>query len=161
MTGEVASLAHRIAERRRERNALRAEPIVLPVPGYGDLFAVRYRRLDPSEAAAISEKHDPRVDGLAGPIALLVNACEDILEVTGVDQAGKRVYEPLGRKWSVNTIAELFEEDPSPTVRLAMEKVFDEREISRHFGAYTKAVAELDKDDTEALPGESKPSVEG
>lgn len=160
---ELGSLSHRIAERRRERERRRKEPIIIPVPGYSDLFAVRYRRLTGGEADEIIKKHDPEVDGLAGPISMLITACEEILEVTGRDEAGKPTYEPLGRKWTPTAIRELFEADfqEGITTRLAMEQVLHENEISRHFKAYTDAVREQDKDDAEALPGESKPSGEG
>lgn len=157
---EFGSLSQRVAQRRREREARRNEPIILPVPGYGDLFAVRYRRIKLAEIADIVERHGTDAD-VSASIAMLVAACEDILEVTGVKDDGTPDYQSLGKKWSTRTIAELFEEDfpPETTVRVAMG-VLDELELQRHAKAYIEKIVEFDKSEAEVLPGESRLSVE-
>lgn len=163
---QPGSLAHRVAQRRKEREARRGTIVTVPVPGFEDLFAVNYRRLTLEERSEIVDRNDV-LEGGAGSMTtgaadLLINACVDILEITGQDEAGEPIYLPLGKKWTPSVIAELFEEDTQGvTVRDALMQVLDSDDLTGHFAAYSKAVRALDEKATDETPGESGPSDEG
>ena len=160
---EPGSLSQRVAQRRRAREERRGSTTVLSVPGYEDLLAVRYRRLDGAEMQAIVERPSFDGDAQAGPLDMLITACVDLLEVAGRDENGARTYVPLGRRWTSQTVAELFELDLSPdtTVRSALREALDYKEISQHFAEYVQWVESLESEQAAETPGESGPSDEG
>jgi hypothetical protein len=154
--GELGSLSQRIAQRRRERERLRGTTVVLPVPGYSDLFGARYRRLEGTEIVEISERPDVANDDEAGALDMLINGCTDILAVDGFDEDNKPIYTSLGMRWTTATITQLFEQEfpPDFPVRAALRQVLDYKEISKHFKAYLAWMNDVDAEHTEATPGE-------
>jgi hypothetical protein len=163
----AGSLSARVAQRRAERERKRSEILTIPVVGFEDLLAASYRRLSFEQKGGIVHRHDgigsdTNVE-IAAAADFLINACTDLLEVTGEDENGKPTYQSLGKRWTTASIANLFEMEftLNTSVRTAMLAAFDHDDLNDHFLAYTRGVAALDKSDSEELPGESEPSEEG
>lgn len=163
----AGSLSSRIAARRAERDRKRKELLTIPVNGYEDLFAAIYRRLPFEERGDVAKKHpgigDDTTDEVGAAADTLINACQDVLEVVGKDEQGKPMYQSLGKRWTSSSIAELFELElaPKTTARQAMLTAFDSDDLMDHFLEYVRQMGLIDAQDTEELPGESEPSVEG
>lgn len=165
MSGE--SLQSLLAARRQVLEAQRAERMVLPIPGYEKLLAGRYRQLPFEEKAKIARRHEQigedggESDEIAAAADLLINACEDLLQVTGVGEDGKPQYTSLGKKWIPADIAELFGVEAQPTARLTLMSVLDSDAIIQHLGDYHRASLAISAEGDEVVMGEAVPSGEG
>jgi hypothetical protein len=163
MSGE--SLQTLLAARRQELESRRAEKMVLAVPGYEKLLAVRCVQLPFEEKARIARSHsgleDNESEEVAAAADLLIRACEDLLQVTGVDEAGKATYESLGKKWTSDSISELFGVDPQPTVRATLLSVLNSDQIVRMLADYHNQSEAINAEGDEVVQGEAVPSVEG
>lgn len=156
------TLRERLAFRRQENERARNRQIVVAVNGFEDCLAAQYRCLTFEEKTQIAMRHSAVGEDPAAQVAaacdLLINACQDVIEVTGGGE-----QRPLGRRWSTDLVSELFglSLPEGTTVRQAMLQAFDHEDLMDHFLAYTRAANARDLSDREQLPGESEPSQEG
>lgn len=166
-TAPAGSLSERLTQIRKDRERKRGSIITIPVEGTDGLLAASYRRLSFEEKSDIAKRHDgigtDGSDEVAAAADLLINACQDLLEVVGKDADGKPEYRSLGKRWTTTTISELFgiELPENATVRQAMRDAFDSEDLMDHMLTYIRLANDLTKDDSGELPGESKPSAEG
>lgn len=148
------SLQERIAERHRRVREERT--VVLPVPGFSDLLAARYRPLPIQDRLRILRKHqnagEDGDDLVAAAADVLINACEDLLEKNGSD------WKSLGKKWTSSAIGELFpvaiSEDT--TAREALTQALTSDQIVEHSGEYNDECDKIRAELEGATEGESK-----
>lgn len=165
--GEPDSLADRIAQRRKQRDADRSRIVTVPVAGYENLIAGAYRRLSAAERRDIESQHPNMEKDFDAAVAAacdgLIRANVDLLEVTGRNADGSPEYRSIGRTWQTGVIVDLFRINlPEGTlVRQALQEALDPEEVLDHFAAYSDAVGYLERADAEALPGESVPTGVG
>ena len=169
-TVEQQSLKDYLAAKRAERAGKRATRMVIPVVGYEERFAGRYKILEFDEKRDIQSRHDSigevGNDGAAlvnASADFIINACVDLLEITGKDEAGKSTYQQLGKRWMAPDIADLFgvQITPQTTAREALKMVLDPDQIMEHFGAITTAADAIMAEVSVEGQGEAQPSVEG
>lgn len=162
------SLAARVAARREERVAKRSAKFVLTVPGFRDMLAARYRPLDFEDKRKIQLRYDGiGEDGAAEVNAaadLLVNACEELLEITGRDESGAPTYERVGIGWHPGVVRETFGLDDMPertSQREALILALGSDAVMTHFGEYAQQADSILLEGEEAAQGEARPSAEG
>lgn len=159
------SLEQRVAARRQQRVAKRSSKFILPVKGYEDLFGAQYRILSFEDRLAIATKHpgmeDDPVENVGASVDVLINACVDLLEVTGNDDAGDPVYQSLGKTWTSDSVAELFGTARQPSVRQALIDAVGSDDLMDHVKHYRDKCDEILAEGDKAAEGESEPSVEG
>jgi hypothetical protein len=161
---ELGSLAEQVAQRAKARAKQRQTILTIPIPGFEDLFAIQYRRLTFEEKSALVERHNV-IDGdarerIESAADMLINACEDVVQVTGHDEHGKPSYRSLQTRLTSAFVGRLFGLEPVPsTARDALILALDSEDLVTHFGQYIRAVDELDRSEVEGLPGESRPSA--
>ena len=139
---ETGSLRERAAARRRELEHEHEVSILLPMPGYEDLFAVQYRAMGAREMFTIENRSKDDKESYDKYWAIasdkLVAACERILEVKGPD-----TYEDTGFRLNAKAARELFDCSlpENASARIAMHAIFgaseegDER-LTDHAGDY-------------------------
>lgn len=162
------SLAARVAARREERVAKRSAKFVLTVPGFRDLLAARYRPLDFEAKRKVQLRHEgigeDAADEVAAGADLLINACEEVLEITGVGEDGQPTYESLSRGWSAPVVRDVFGLSDLPegaTVRQALILALGSDAVMTHFGEYAQEADRILLDGEDVAVGESRPSAEG
>lgn len=161
------SLAARVAARREQRVASRSAKFILPIPGYKDLLAARYKPLSFEQKRKIQLRHDgigeDADDEVAASADLLINACVEVLEITGSTETGEPSYETISGGWSAGVIASTFGLDIAPqmTARAALIMALGSDDVMEHFGQYAQAADAILADGEEAAQGEAKPSEEG
>lgn len=161
MSGET--LAGRVAARREQRVARLAARFVLPVPGFEDLLACRYRPLSFEEKRAIALRHDRVGEDAEQEVAaaadLLVTACVEVLA------AEDGAMTPLSSGWTAALVRDMFglgdEAPEGATVRQALIAALGSDGVMECFGAYHRRADEIVAAGEDAAVGESKPSVEG
>ncbi len=167
------SLEDRVAARREERQRARASLLIIPVPGYKDLLAARYRVLQWEEKMDIVRRHKGLLNSEDGPLGgnttdtvataadMLIAACEEILEVSGKDDNGKPLYRSLGQRWTAPMILETFRLPlpPEATVRHALIVALGSEEIIDHFGDYTRECDAILAEGDAVAQGEAPASV--
>lgn len=159
----MSSLKERAAARRRQLEEDKS--FVVPLIGYEDMFAVRYRALPLEDQMKIGERNaelKKAEQAVANAADTIINSCIEFLEVKGKDE-----YVSLGCKWTADTARELFgaELPEGASARDAVSAVF-----SGPLGT-TRLVVHADACDSETIKalsavdevisGESEPSVEG
>jgi hypothetical protein len=159
----MSSARERAAARRQHLQQKRT--ITLPLPGYEDIYHVRYRILGAREIRKLGERNEKA--GLTGYdlelntfADILINACEEFLEVKGPDE-----FASTGHKWNANGANDLFDADlpEGSSARDAIFAVFPgtESELILHATEYdshlTVEAARVDENSV----GESQPSNEG
>lgn len=160
------SLASRVAARREQIIAGRSAKFVLPIPGYTGLLAARYRPLSYEVKRKIQLRHEKigedAADEVAASADLLINACVEVLEVTGSGPDGE-TYETISQGWSAQVIASTFALDlePTTTARTALIMALGSDDVMAHFGQYARASDQILAAAEEGAQGESEPSQEG
>lgn len=163
------SLRDYLAGRRQERQDKRTRRMVLPIVGYEQRLAGRYKILGFDEKRDIQHRHEKIGEAGDGQVLvnasadLIINSCEDLLEVTGVDEAGKPTYVSLGKRWMAPDVAELFgvEVTPQTTAIQALRLVLDPDQVMQHFGRIRAETEAILLEVEEESQGEAQPSVEG
>jgi hypothetical protein len=163
---EIGSLADQLRFSREQRRQRKDALITLVVPGTGGRLAASYRRLGYAEKTMIARRHptvgeDPAAE-LAAAADLLINACQDLLEVCD-DATGERSYRSLGMRWTAPDINRLYglALPDGATAREALLQALDDEDLMDHFGGYINRCTVADDGERERLPGESTPSTEG
>lgn len=168
-TGAI-SLKDKVAARRRQLE--QTNTITLPIPGYEDLLAARYKPLGFEPTMKIVERNEKLGTAdqvVANAADSLVVACEEILEIVGEDDNGP-IYQSTGHKWTTNGVREIFDVDlpDGTTARDAIlaampgpAGVGDAMNLTLHYAAYTNAMGANNDTFRKALQGESAPSPEG
>lgn len=160
------SLADRVAARREERVQKRSANFVLGIPGFRDMLAARYKPLEFEKKREIQLKHDgigeDPADEVSASADLLINACVEVLEITGEDETGKPIYESLAPGWSPDLIRSTFRIPyPGNSTRQALVEALGSDDVMEHFGEYAKEADAILSEGEEAAVGEAQPSVEG
>lgn len=162
-----ASLRARIEARAKELSA--QNPIILPVPGCEDLFAVEYRVLNLKELTAIAlRQEEAKDDATVTLVDTLLKACVTIREV----QPGKPEDEwrDTGFKWGSRAARDLFGLDlpEGTTERSALLAIFEylvgERHglvLAGHCDQYSNATRLKTPKIAEGVEGESTPARAG
>lgn len=160
-----ASLADRVAAKRREVEARRQARFILPVPDYQELLAVKYRKLLWEERMDIIERDGgtDTAERVTAAADMLIAACEDLLEVDGTNGNGEPVYKPLGKRWSTPAIIEYFGIGlpENATVRHALREALGSDALMTHFAEYVREVGMIETEGEGAATGEASPSEEG
>lgn len=160
MTEETTygSLRDRIAQ--RERELAEGLPIVIPIPGYEDLLAVRYHALDYRTMYKIEARHEknphPEEGALFAAADKLIQGCDSILEIES-----DGVYKETGLKWGLQAARDLFGRSlPDETrARAALLAIFrDEMLLVEHAAAYQRASEKARTQIGRTLEGESEAS---
>ena len=161
----MSSLQERAAARRQQLE--QDHSFVLPLPGYEDMFAVRYRALSYGEMWRISDKNgalpnSPETD-MANFADLLINGCVEFLEVKPDGS-----YQSLGHKWGdAKGINESFGLGlpEGATARECVFAVFSGPQggnrLALHAAAYDAGLVQSTSEVAEETVGESGPSEEG
>lgn len=161
------SIADILAQRRAQLANKRAKEMTIPVPGYEDVLACRYRQLPAEEKLDIVHRHEGVGSDGANEIAaaadVLINACIELVKVTGKDDAGELQYEGLGYRWTADGVVALFKVElpENATARQAIRAVLDGEDILTHLSDYHFARIKILNEGDELVQGESEPSVEG
>jgi hypothetical protein len=160
------SLADRVAARRQERVQKRSAKFVLTIPGFRDLLAVRYQTLTFEKRREIQLRHEGigenADDEVAAAADLLINACVEVLEVTGKDDVGNPTFETVAAGWTPDLIRSTFgTEYVGNSTRQALIEALGSTEVMDHFGEYIQEADAILSDGEEAAQGEAQPSVEG
>lgn len=171
------SLQEYLAAKRSENQRKQSTRMTVPVPGYEERLAGRYKILDFETKRDIQQRHDnigEQGDGVElvnASADLIVNACEDLLEITDpgdpeADPPVKASYQSLGKQWTAPDVAELFGAEITPgqggtTAIQALKLVLTGEQIMTHFGRIRAESEAILAEAKAAAAGESQPSVEG
>jgi hypothetical protein len=169
------SLRDYLKAQREDRIHRKAQRMTFPVPGYEQKLAAQYRILEFEEKRSIGARHDNAGTGNNDGKDLvelsadgLINACVDLLEITGHDEAGKPVYQSLGMTWMAPVIADLFagvqgvNVIPQQTTAIqALRMVLDGDQIMDHFEDVGRESKKILAEAAQETAGEPQPSAEG
>ena len=172
------SLQEYLAAKREENFSKRQRRLTIPITGYEDRFAGRYRILEFPEQRDIRQRHEnlgEQEDGAAVVDAgadLILAANEDLLEITdpGDPNATPPVpatYQSLGKRWTAPAIGELFGvniTDPTGqtiTARDALKLVLAPDQIVQHWGRVNGQIDQILTESEASVQGEAEPSSEG
>lgn len=153
----MSTLKERLAARREDLQHER--DVVLPIPGYEDMLAGRYRVLSYRELRRIGKRNQGLEGTEDGELILaadtLIEACSELLEVKD-DGA----YASTGQRWNANGVRELFGADlpEGATARDAIFHVFPptQTELMLHFNDYDEHLKQVVSEVDDKLVGESE-----
>jgi len=158
----LSTLQEWLAAQREQLAQDRTE--VVPVPGYEERLAGRYRLLPLARAEKIVERAKSNLDRYADTI---INSCIELLEITGENE-----YQSTGHTWNRDGVRELFGVDlpDNATSRQAVFAAFPppmgEYKLYQHFvqideklSAGAAAADEVIEGNSEAGSAEAEPSI--
>jgi hypothetical protein len=161
------SLRDYLRAQREDRVRRAGSKLIIPIPGYEERLAGRYRILTFDDKVAIANRHggvelDPGDTSMAADY--IVNACEELLEVTGTGEDGQPTYQGLGMQWMADDIADLFGvavTSQSHTAVQALREALDSDQIVDHLAAIATGAAGIMAQVEKQSEGEPEPAAAG